>query len=335
MVPVGWVKGERGGHDDHVIEPPIPVDDAARVASLRGLDVLDTPTEERFDRITRLAQRLFDVPMAAVTLVDEDRQWLKSLVGPLGQEGPRRDAFCAHGLVTGQPMLVPDAAADERFAGNPAVVDAPNIRFYAGIPLSTPEGYAVGMLCVMDDKPREIDAEDVSVLRDLAEMVEHELAVTELAINDELTGLVNRRGFLAMGRQLLDVCERQQLPATLVYGDLDGLKPINDQQGHEAGDVAIRAASDAFASSFRRADVVGRMGGDELCALLFATDHADEAIARLRARLERQMAGTAPACDISLGTAVFDPLAPVSLDALIAAADRAMYVDKRSKPGRR
>jgi diguanylate cyclase (GGDEF)-like protein len=314
-----------------VLDPPVPDDDAERVRSLRRLGLLDTPPEERFDRITRIAQRLFGVSMASVSLVDADRQWFKSKVGPLGTETPRRDAFCSHAVASGAALVVADAQADHRFQDNPLVLGDPRIRFYAGIPLTGPDGATLGTLCVMDDEPREVEVDDLASLRDLAVMVEHEIAVTELAIRDELTGLANRRGLLVLGRQVLEVCRREGLPASVVFADLDGLKAINDDHGHDAGDDAIRRAAAAFQGSFRAADVVARIGGDELVAVLIGTAQPQAAVARLQQELGRSGPEGERALGVSVGVASFDPSAPVDLEDLLVAADAAMYADKQAR----
>ncbi len=161
--------------------PPQPGDEASRLAALRSLFVLDTPHEERFDRITRLATRLFDVPIALITLVDEDRQWFKSCVGLSIRETPRECSFCAYAIL--QPtetMVVPDATLDLRFMENPLVTGGEKIRFYAGQPLLTPEGFPLGSLCIIDQKPRDFSASDRQALQDLARIAEAELTTSEL-----------------------------------------------------------------------------------------------------------------------------------------------------------
>lgn len=154
--------------------------EAARVAALHALNVLDTPREERFDRVVRLAQAFFGVPMAAVTLIDTDRQWHKANVG-FGDfsGGPRSEAFCHHTIEHPGTMVVPDARGDDRFAGNPAVTGDLNVRFYAGEPLHAPGGEAVGALCIVDTEPRELNAAQETVLREMARLVEHELAADD------------------------------------------------------------------------------------------------------------------------------------------------------------
>lgn len=314
----------------------LPSDEANRLASLRGLGLLDTPAEERFDRITRMAQRLFDVPIALVSLVDEDRQWFKSHQGLDATETPREMAFCAHALGSPEVLHVSNATTDPRFSDNPLVQGDPNIRFYAGAPIAGPDGAPLGTLCVIDREPRDLSPDDLQALQDLATMVEHEIAFTELAITDELTGLSNRRGMHLLGVQAIDVCARLSLPAVLVFVDLDNLKPINDGFGHEVGDRAIRVVADAMASSFRSAGVIARVGGDELCALLVATESHDEPIRRLEQAVAKAAEGDAGLRQlaVSVGLARFDPAEPVGLDDLIAEADAAMYAAKQSKSGR-
>jgi diguanylate cyclase (GGDEF)-like protein/PAS domain S-box-containing protein len=158
-----------------MIAPPLPADEAERLRALIELGLLDTAAEERFDRITRLASRILDVPIAAVTLIDRDRQWFKSQVGLTVSETPREISFCGHAIDTDDLMIVPDATRDDRFDDNPLVVDEPRIRFYAGRPLKAVSGERVGAFCVIDRAPRELSIDDQLVLEDLAGLVEREL----------------------------------------------------------------------------------------------------------------------------------------------------------------
>lgn len=142
--------------------------------------MLDTPAEERFDRITRIAKRHFGLPIALVSLVDTDRQWFKSNQGLDATETPRSLSFCGHAILGEDIFHVPDALEDRRFRDNPLVTGKPNIRFYAGAPLHAPSGERVGTLCILGSRPRELTAEDCAVLRDLADCVEGELEHAEL-----------------------------------------------------------------------------------------------------------------------------------------------------------
>jgi GAF domain-containing protein len=154
---------------------PVPPDEPERLGALRRLRILDTPPEERFDRITRLARHLFDVPTALITLVDADRQWFKSCVGLEIAETPRGVAFCAYTILRDEPLVIPDARLDPLVADNPFVVGPPHVCFYAGQALRSPEGHRVGTLCIVDVRPRELSPADVQALQDLAALAEAEL----------------------------------------------------------------------------------------------------------------------------------------------------------------
>lgn len=158
------------------------VNESRRVALLHALDLLDTPSEPQFDAITRLACRLLHVPTALVSLVDNDRQWFKSRVGLDATETPRNVAFCAHAIQSTEAMVIPDARQDPRFADNPLVTGAPHIRAYAGVPLRSKEGLALGTLCVLDSQPRDFNSDDLRNLSDLAGLVQHELRHREAAL---------------------------------------------------------------------------------------------------------------------------------------------------------
>ncbi|GAC1476674.1 MAG: response regulator [Ktedonobacterales bacterium] len=160
---------------------PLPSNEAERLAALRTLRLLDTPPEERFDRVTRTAQRVFDVPIATVTLVDANRQWFKSCFGLPLAETTRDIAFCAHTILDGDTLIIPDATRDIRFEDNPLVTGEPYLRFYAGQPLRSLTGHAVGTLCIMDSRPRQLSDADVHALKDLAAWAENELNSVHLS----------------------------------------------------------------------------------------------------------------------------------------------------------
>lgn len=158
-----------------MIPAPLPDDEAERLLALRALLILDTPPEERFDRIVQFAATEFDAPMAMISLVDSDRQWFKSRVGFAACETPRDVSFCAHAVHGRELLLVPDALRDPRFHDNPAVVAGPRVRFYAGAPLELASGAVVGTLCVLDTRERHFDAVDRSILESLRLLVVAEL----------------------------------------------------------------------------------------------------------------------------------------------------------------
>lgn len=159
---------------------PIPQNEAHRLQVLFDLNILDTPPEERFDRVTRLAARLFGVPMAMVSLIDADRQWFKSRVGFPYSETTRDVSFCAHAILQDEVMVVEDAAGDPRFAANPLVTGAPGLRFYAGFPLAAPDGSKLGTLCLIDRVQRGFSEDERALLRDLGTIVANEFMACEL-----------------------------------------------------------------------------------------------------------------------------------------------------------
>ncbi|WP_372964244.1 GAF domain-containing protein [Marinobacter sp.] len=156
--------------------PEHPANEAQRLSALEASQLLDTPPEDRFDRITRLAARLFDVPICLISLVDKDRQWFKSRYGLGVRETARDISFCGHAILGAEPFVVENALDNEDFADNPLVTGEPNIRFYAGAPLADRHGNRLGTLCLMDKTSRDFSSDDLQSLRDLADIVEREFA---------------------------------------------------------------------------------------------------------------------------------------------------------------
>ena len=175
-----------------MIKTPVPPDEDARLAALRSLNILDTPAEDRFDRITKMAQHIFSVPFVTLSLIDGNRIWLKSRVGIEAGEWPRGVSFCDHAMIADGMLLIPDAKKDPRFADNPVVTGKPYIRFYAGYPLSNAAGLRMGAFCIKDTKPRELTEEEKKMLEGLA-------AWAELEINLLQSGRMASIGQLAAG----------------------------------------------------------------------------------------------------------------------------------------
>lgn len=150
---------------------PIPENEAERLNTLRGYGILDTHPEDRFDDLTRLATLICGTPISLISLVDEDRQWFKSKTGLEVCQTPREEAFCAHAIMSPELLLVPDASQDPRFATNPLVLGELHVRFYAGAPLTAPNGHHLGALCVIDRVPRQLSREQLESLRILSRQV--------------------------------------------------------------------------------------------------------------------------------------------------------------------
>lgn len=155
--------------------PPVPPDEDARLAALAHYDIMDTGRDPAFDRITEMASRIFKVPIVLVTFIDADRTWFKSACGLDTPEIPRGHAFCADTIYQERTLVIEDAAQDPRTVDDPLVTCPPHVRFYAGAPLMTFEGHALGTLCLIDSEPRTIDAEELHILEDLADLVIDEL----------------------------------------------------------------------------------------------------------------------------------------------------------------
>lgn len=217
----------------------------------------------------------------------------------------------------------------------PLVTGPPHVRFYAGCPLRGPGGRKLGTLCIIDSKPRAFSDEDVEMLVDLALMVEREFSAIELATVDELTGLSNRRGFMMLAQHSLQLCTRQNIPAALVFIDLDHLKQVNDQLGHAEGDRVLVTFAQHLMKAFRGSDVVARLGGDEFLVLL--TNHSEAAAEKAMARLQRALDATnkaqARGYDISFsyGLVEFDPKRHHTIGALISEGDSLMYKTKKAR----
>ena len=158
---------------------PIPADEDERLSALRALLLLDTPPEERFDRLARFVAEQLDVPIALLTLVDGQRQWFKARVGLDATETPRDISFCGHAIMKNDVFIVEDASRDPRFSDNPLVTGEPHIRFYAGAPLSAPGGRRIGTLCVIDTVPRTLGPVELSILDALRRLANETVAGRE------------------------------------------------------------------------------------------------------------------------------------------------------------
>jgi diguanylate cyclase (GGDEF)-like protein len=267
----------------------LPVEpETLRLQTVARYGILDTPPEAPFERITRLVTALLNVPIAAVTLVDRDRQWFKSQIGLGVAETPRDQSFCAHAMLGTGPLVVRDARLDDRFADNPLVTGGPDIRFYVGMPLRSEDGTPIGALCGIDNQPRDIDQRELDVLADLATLTMEQLELRLVAMLDGLTGAMRRGPFLSNAARDLELSRRQGLPLSCLMIDADHFKQVNDAYGHEVGDKILVELVRACRSQLRRTDTLGRVGGEEFCAFLPATDYlgALEVAERLRREIE-------------------------------------------------
>lgn len=339
-------------------------DEVKRLDELRSYAVLDTEAEQAYDDVVRLAAFICDTPIALISLIDEDRQWFKAKVGLNDMETPRGLAFCAHAIT--QPdavMEVTDAQQDSRFADNPLVTGAPGIRFYAGAPLITASGAALGTVCVIDRVPRALTEAQSEALKALSRQVvqllalrranaelellsrahvlrQRELEASQLELQrvnselsrqtqtDALTGLNNRRAFdQVLGHEFARAM-RTKSPLAILMVDVDHFKAYNDDFGHLAGDAALRAVAAAIKSQARAYDYVARFGGEEFVVVLpDAGPEEMQAVAeRVRLAVEALATLLRPVT-VSVGAALCD--ATTSAAELVERADQALYQAKQ------
>ncbi|MFB6226884.1 MAG: diguanylate cyclase [bacterium] len=331
--------------------PSIPDNESSRLDSLRDLNILDTPAEDRFDRITRIAKRSFGCSYAAINLVDEDRQWGKSTCGVKSTEGPRETSFCAHAILDEKTTIIPDTHEDDRFHDNPLVTGDPQIRFYMGHPVHSPEGYSIGTLCVFDPEPRDMVSEnEEELILDLAMVVESELQRNKLhdvqsdlqeKLNaaqrrsriDELTDLWNRRAIIEMLREECQRSFREEEEIGVSMVDIDDFKAVNDCFGHPAGDKVIKSVSETMRQSVRDYDAVARYGGEEFLVLLTEGDpkQVERITERIRRRIEEKtvdLESTEIDVTVSLGVTARELTEGVDPSDLIQEADEALYLSK-------
>jgi diguanylate cyclase (GGDEF)-like protein len=309
-------------------------DEELRLRKLHQYNLLDTPKDDAFDRITRLVSALLDVPIATITLVDRDRQWFKSEQGLGIEETPRSQSFCAHTMTGHGPMVIKDASADRRFIDNPLVTGHPGIRFYAGVPLRAADGTPLGALCAIDSSPRDIEPHQLKLLADLANLTMEQFELRLLASLDGLTGAMRRSSFMATAARDMVLAAQKGSPLSCLMIDADNFKSLNDQFGHAVGDEALVAIAKAINDQLRRGDSLGRLGGEEFCVslpgaelsgALAVAERMRAAIAAIRLQTDTGEVGI---------TASFGAAALVSSDSspsdLIHRADVALYEAKNS-----
>jgi diguanylate cyclase (GGDEF)-like protein len=324
--------------------PEIPEDEAERLAALKAMDVLFTPREERFDRITRIASQLLDTPIALVSLVADKRQWFKASLGINATELPRNLSVCGHVILRDETFIVEDALQDQRFFDNPLVAGGPGIRFYAGHPLHALDGSRVGTLCVIDHNPKKVTPEQVKVLRDLAAIAESELQRGQLSDSqrelmrdmddlrmrasvDGLTGVWNRAAIMELLAAEMKRAARG-MPICLAMIDVDHFKQVNDTHGHPVGDAVLVEIAARIRRTVRDYDAVGRYGGEEFIAVLSSSLIPSLKLCqRIRMSIEKE-AVTTPAGPVKVTVSI--GLVPAvaktsSPENLLAAADAALY----------
>jgi diguanylate cyclase (GGDEF)-like protein len=331
--------------------------------ALDAYQIMDTPAEQAYDDVVKLAAAICDVPIALVSLLDTERQWFKAKVGLDATQTPIDDAFCAHTIASDSDVMeVSDVLGDPRFANNALVLGELGIRFYAGAPLITPSGIKLGTVCVIDRVPRTLDARSKAALLALSRQVvsllelRHSEAqlramsdtqqlrqlqlegyqkqleevnglLRQQATLDPLTGLSNRRVFDDALCEELSRTERTGASVALIFVDVDHFKDFNDEFGHVAGDHALRQVASVLLAQARPYDEVARYGGEELTLILPNTGRgAGVAVAeRIRLAIEGFAWPQRP-ITVSIGVAVANNARTGA--GLLERADRALYQAK-------
>ena len=327
-------------------KPPLPPDEKARLASLASLGILYSPAEERFDQITRLARRIFSVPISVISLVAEKCQWFKSAQGLMVPGTPREISFCGHAILKEDTMVVPDTSRDPDFADNPLVTGEPFIRFYAGHPLKY-QGSNIGTFCIIDRVPRDLSASDLEMLRSLGAWAENELKITAFSeaqtqllreleearresLVDPLTKVWNRKGMEEVLYREMARARRTKANVVVMMLDVDHYKQINDRFGHLAGDIALKEVAQRIRSSLRPQDVIARYGGDEF--LVFAApcswDTANLLANRILSRVSDgpvETGETSIDLSVTIGMAAAAATNGLDISRIIELADKALY----------
>lgn len=322
-----------------------------KLAGMHIVDVFYTPLEERFERITRLARRSLNVPVAAITCMSPDKQWFKSVAGWAVTELPVSHSLCPLTMEENRICVINDTQADSRVMNHPLVVRRPNFRFYAGYPLQESSGLAVGTLCVFDTKPREFSEDQLCTLHDLGEIARHELLTNQLsdaqaelisklgaarreAMFDPLTRVWNRRGAAALLRSSIRKAQERDTDISLCLLDVDNFKAVNDSFGHQAGDQVLRKLAAMLVSSVRNDDIVCRYGGDEF--LLILPDTSAEDASRIAERARRTVAESPVqiregvlSASVSIGLAARHRGSEVTAEDLVKQIDEALLACKR------
>ncbi|MDP3870845.1 diguanylate cyclase [Phenylobacterium sp.] len=268
---------------------PRPVNETLRQAAVERLQLVDLGAEDSFDRVARLAARVLETPISAFTVLDDERLLFRASVGLNLHEVPRAQSFCAHAILDeGAILVVEDARLDPRFHDNPLVASDDGLRFYAGVPVMSPDNLPVGTLCVVDRVPRKPSSLELETLRDLASVIERELVLRSLARTDPLTGLYNRRHYELEIEREWRRAMRNRFPVAALMIDVDQFKDYNDTYGHQKGDAVLRQLAQLLGQRFRRSgDLLIRYGGEEFLAVV--ADTPPEVATQLAEDVRRQV----------------------------------------------
>jgi diguanylate cyclase (GGDEF)-like protein len=321
-----------------------------KLAQLAESTFFCTPIEERFERITRLARRALNVPVAAITFLNEEKQWFKSVAGWAITELPNTKSLCPITLAAGKMTIFEDTHRETNIRQHPLVTTGPHFRFYAGVPITDENEELCGTFCVFDQKPRQMSDADKDTLMDLAAITQREIAGERVksihstltaklgiarreSMMDPLTRLWNRRGAAVLLKAGLDAVKEQNSTIGIAILDLDNFKHINDTYGHQIGDEVLRKSALRLIQSVRSDDAVCRIGGDEFLLIMKDCDSATARATteRIRRRIVEIPIPTRQGditVSTSVGFAIRNGTENDSVDALIDRADQALLRSK-------
>lgn len=335
------------------VQAATPQNETARLLALESYGILDTPREQFYDDITQLAAYIFKTPIALISFIDGTRQWYKSRVGVVAGEISRQFSFCAHAIL--QPydaMVVRDPLNDPRFLNNPLVIGKPSILFYAGMPIVTSTGEALGTLCVIDTKPHDTANEhELAALRNLARQVMAHLDIgkslaelqdcqtqlnqinqqlAEESVTDELTQLKNRRGFNLSLQLEWERTFRHSNSLSLLLLNIDQFSRYRDEFGSTACDDVLRKIAELISHGARKLDLIARFCNDEFAILLPETDSQGvlQLAERIRNRVELEHWPNRP-ITVSIGVSCYNGL-QIDADALLTDAHQSLSQAKQA-----
>ncbi|WP_165901762.1 sensor domain-containing diguanylate cyclase [Reinekea marinisedimentorum] len=302
---------------------------ASSLESVRNLNLLDTEAEERFDRLTRMARRMFDVPVAFISLVDENRHWFKSRFGLELSEVSSSIPVLAEIVKFKKPIVITNAEKDARLKETDLVTGAENVRFYVGVPLRSVSGDVVGTLSIVDRTTRVFRDEDLAMLEDIARIVEKEIAEAQESTMDELTGISSRKGFYLIAEHSLSVTMRYQTEATLVIMQVAPVDVAGVSNFAAKQEAMLKAFGQLLKQFFRNSDLVGRLVADKFVVLLHETgvDAAYSVIGKLQSEVEHFCAKHSPEFPVvfSAGVAAFTAEHPRTIHQLIETAEDDLF----------
>jgi diguanylate cyclase (GGDEF)-like protein len=321
-----------------------------RLADFHSNDAFYTPIEDRFERITRLGRQALKIPIVAITAVNLQTQWFKSVTGWNIDELPLSDSLCEQTVLTDRPIVVSDLSQDHRYFEKRLVKAKPRLRFYAGLPLHDERGIVIGTLCAFDVKPRKLNSAQQDLLRDFAALAQQELLTIALhdaqaalvaklnvarrqALLDPLTKVWNRRGGLMLLEEGIAQAKSGNTGLAVFAVDVDNFKAVNDDHGHAIGDRALRVIARTILGCIRDGDAVCRCGGDEFFVMLVGASEAEVQliIDRVHDNLQRtgiRLTNGSLQVTVSIGVSFAQSDSSLSAEGLLVAADKALADDK-------